>query len=507
MSKRTVLWSLVASIIAGGLSALTVIKVLDHTDTDTRGGLYQSTQSAQGAELHFTQHSQGASLPDLTTAAQMGVEAVVNVEILATAQSRYSGGSGRGIDPFEFFFGPQYRDREPQQNQGEQSELQKIGGGSGVVISSDGYIVTNNHVIKDAERVNVTLNSGTRYEATVVGADPSTDIALLKIETDEALKFLTFGDSDRLLLGEWVLAVGNPYGLNSTVTAGIVSAKGRSLGINSSAPMGIESFIQTDAAVNPGNSGGALITIDGSLVGINTLIKSPTGSFAGYSFAVPSRIVRKIVGDLREFGVVQRALLGISMRDITNDFIEQSGKEFGIDELGGVLIADVAEGGAAEAAQIQRGDILVAVNGDEVNSSSEVQEAITAFRPGDKIKISVKRDGEVKHFNVTLRNKSGREELISADDIDISKILGAELQPISDKTKRELGISGGLQVIEIKRGGILSKSNVKVGFIITSINDIEIRSQRDLSKVTQEITSIVGVYPNGRAVEYRSIAN
>ncbi len=505
MSKKTILWSILASVIAGSLSALAILNTQVASSSTTE--IFKEVAQESPSDLHFTQHTQGASLPDLTTAAQMGVEAVVNVEILANTSSMYSSRGFGGIDPFEFFFGPQNRNSQPKQEpQQPEDKLQKIGGGSGVVISSDGYIVTNNHVIKDAEKINVTLNSGQRYEAEIIGADPSTDIALLKINTNKALKFLKFGNSDRLMLGEWVLAVGNPYGLNSTVTAGIVSAKGRSLGLNSTSAMGIESFIQTDAAVNPGNSGGALITIDGSLVGINTLIKSPTGSFTGYSFAVPASIVSKIVIDLREFGVVQRALLGISMQDISNDWIEQYGEEFDITDIGGVFIAEVAKGGAAEAGKILKGDVLIAVNDKEVNSGSEVQEIIAALRPGDKVKISIKRDGKVKHFSITLRNKSGREELLDASDVDISEILGANLQPIDNNTKQKLDISGGLQVIELKRDGILAKSNVKVGFIITSLNDIEIRNFNDLNKISEDITSIVGIYPNGMMVEYRSIA-
>ncbi len=488
----------------GGASAYAVSVAMSSEENFSS---VQTSQSEVAEDLHFTMSEQGASLPDFTSAAQKGVEAVVGVEILKRQQSYNRGGSQGGIDPFEFFFGPQYRRGQPQ-NQGQggsDGELQKMGGGSGVLISDDGYIVTNNHVINEADEIKVTLNSGDSYTAELVGTDPSTDIALLKINGKKPFKYLTFGDAEKLKVGEWVLAVGNPFGLSSTVTSGIISAKGRSLGASRGQQMGIESFIQTDAAVNPGNSGGALITIDGSLIGINTLIKSPTGSFTGYSFAVPSTIARKIVTDIRQYGVVQRALLGISMSDITDEWIEKIGKDKGVTKREGIFVAGVSKGGAAESVGIKEGDVLLEINGEKMNTSSQVQEAITAYRPGDKIKISVKRDGKVKHFDVTLRNKSGKEELVSSNEVDVVKELGAELVEVSDRVKRELEIRGGLQVIGVQSGGILAKSKVKVGFVITAINDITINSQSDLSKVEGAITSISGIYPNGRMVEYRTL--
>lgn len=495
-----------ASILAGGIAAAATSTLISRASEDSSEFVQTSSQESQSTQssndLHFASITQNASLPDFTSAAQQGIEAVVYVETMQQYNPR-SGGNMGGFNPLEFFFGQ--RGQQPQQQpQQEGNGMRKSGAGSGVLISQDGYIVTNNHVIANADKINVTLNSGDSFEATLIGTDPSTDIALLKIESKKPFNYLKFGDSEKLKVGEWVLAVGNPFGLNSTVTAGIVSAKGRSLGASGN-QMGIESFIQTDAAVNPGNSGGALITTDGSLIGINTLIKSPTGSFTGYSFAVPSAIAHKIVTDIREFGVVQRALLGISMQEITDEWIDAMGSDYGIDKREGVFVAEVAPGGAAESVGIKKGDVLLSINSQSVTTPSEVQKIITEYRPGDKIKISTKRNGSLKHFNVTLRNTSGREELLSADQVSISKKLGAKFITPSEKTLDALNLRGGIQVESVERGGILAKSKVKAGFVITSINDISIRSEADLSKIKDEISSIGGVYPNGQRVEYRTL--
>lgn len=495
MNRKTILWSVLASVVAGALAAFTVVGA-----TSNNQSTFAVSQVIPAADTHFTQSLQGASLPDLTAAAQKGVDAVVNVTTTQQLQS-FGGNRGGSIDPFEFFFGP----RGGGQGQSLPNQPQeRKGGGSGVLISADGYIVTNNHVIDGADKVKVTLNSGDSFDAKVVGADPSTDIALLKIEAPTELNFLTFGDSDALRLGEWVLAVGNPYGLTSTVTAGIVSAKGRALGVGGN-QLSIEAFIQTDAAVNPGNSGGALVTADGALIGINTLIKSPTGTYTGYSFAVPSNIARKVVGDIREWGLVQRAVLGVAMQEITDEWIEELGEKSGIKTREGVFVAQVAPGSAAEAAGVKSGDVLVEVNGQKVSTPSAVQQIIAGFRPGDKLNLSVKRSGTVKPFTVTLRNRSGREELMSRTDVDMLRELGAELRPVSDRAKKELKIKGGLQVVELRAGGLLAKSRVKVGYIITAINEVPVSSIDDLNRITDQLTSIDGLYPDGRMVSYQTL--
>ncbi len=503
MQKKAILWSVLLSILASGA---TIFATNHFSSTQSKESSNLSTSSNNNADYYFTSHAQSASLPDFTPAAEKGVAAVVNVEI-HKAISQSNGRSGGGMSPFEYFFGPQ-QPQTPQQRGGGQEgdgSMQRVGGGSGVILSSDGYIITNNHVIDGADKITVTTYVGDRYEAELVGTDPSTDIALLKIEADEPLQFLTFGNSQNLKIGEWVLAVGNPFGLNSTVTAGIVSALGRSLGVMSASQMGIESFIQTDAIVNPGNSGGALITTDGSLVGINTLIKSNTGTYVGYSFAVPANIAQKVVSDIKEFGIVQRALLGISMQEISADWLEMFGEEHDLSEREGVFIAEVSPGGAAEISGVEKGDVLLAIDDVEVSTPSEVQEIIAGRRPGDKVKISIKRDGNTKHFNITLRNRRGGEDLVSPTDVDVLKELGGELAEIGQRTKEELEINGGLQVYGIKPDGLLAKSSIKVGFIITAINDIAIASLSDLNKVEGTITSISGIYPNGRMVEYRAM--
>jgi Do/DeqQ family serine protease len=421
-----------------------------------------------------------ANLPagmDLTTfnfvqAAQNSVEAVVHVKTQSTRQS---------YNPIlEFFYGDGLRDSQPV-----------LGFGSGVIISSDGYIVTNNHVVENSEKVYVTLNDKREFEAEVVGTDPSTDLALLKVK-EEGLHFIPWGDSDALQVGEWVLAVGNPFNLTSTVTAGIVSAKGKNIGIIQD-QYRMESFIQTDAAVNRGNSGGALVDIKGNLVGINTAIISPSGGYAGISFAVPVVIVQKVVKDLIEFGVVQRAILGVSIQEVTAELA----KDKDLDELEGVYIADIRDDGAAKAAGIQAGDIIISVNGVSVNSPGELQEQISRFRPNDKVEVVVKRNGKTKQFEVTLRNLQGKTSYVSAGNFD--SILGARFEEISKGEKNKLGVKYGVRVAEL-RAGKLRAEGVKEGFIITQINNKPVYTVDDLQKIIKETNGgvyIEGIYPNG----------
>ena len=310
-----------------------------------------------------------------------------------------------------------------------------------------------------------------------------------------------FGSSDALRLGEWVLAIGSPFDLQSTITAGIVSAKARNLGAIPN-DFRIESFIQTDAAVNPGNSGGALVNTRGELVGINTLIKSQTGSYIGYSFAIPEAIVRKVVVDLKEYGVVQRAMLGIMFRPVDQDFLDSEGKELGIKELGGIYVASVVEGGSASEAGIRKGDIILSIDGVKVNDSATVQELIARRRPNDKVKISVKRDGDVKQIDVTLRNKAGKTELITKEDVDVVEALGGKFADAGTKLCRELDIRGGVQVVGVKSDGILARARVKQGFVITHINDRPVYAVSDLERMTEKVRSIDGIYPNGRSASY-----
>lgn len=389
-----------SALVGAGVSAYVVADRLGSSEASVEY-VERAAEHSPSVGSHFTSYTP-ESYPDLTYAAENAVKAVVNIESIQEVEV---GGSRRGFDPFFEFFGI-------PQGYGEQGAPQKReqrSGGSGVILSEDGYIVTNNHVVENASKLRVKLNDGRTFDAKIIGRDPATDVALIKVEA-ENLPTLPFGSSDALRLGEWVLAIGSPFDLQSTITAGIVSAKARRLDVIPS-EFRIESFIQTDAAVNPGNSGGALVNTRGELVGINTVIKSSTGSYIGYSFAVPESIVRKVVMDLKEYGVVQRALLGITYRYIDQDFIDQMGDETGIKTVGGAYVASVVEGGAASEAGIRKGDIITGIDGTPIDSSTALTEQIGKHRPNDKIKISVKRGDSVKHFDVVLRNKAGKNRI------------------------------------------------------------------------------------------------
>ena len=431
---------------------------------------------------------------DFTYAAEMSVNSVVHVK--TKYKMTYSQGQGDYFnDLFEFFFG---RPQNPRQYK----EEEKPGGfGSGVILSEDGYIVTNNHVVDNASSIEVTLNDKRTFKAVVVGTDPSTDIALLKIEA-EKLTHIPFGNSDSLKIGEWVLAVGNPFNLTSTVTAGIVSAKARNINILS-ADLKIESFIQTDAAVNPGNSGGALVNTKGELVGINTAIASQTGSFTGYSFAIPVSIVSKVVADLKEFGVVQRAILGVQMRDIDAEFA----KEKKLPTLEGVFVTNVIDKGAAKLAGIKEGDIVTAIGDVKVKSMAEMQEQVGRYRPGDLVEVTVLRNDKEYKFQVELRNRSGSTGVVKA--VDLAQ-LGAKFQPVSSNTKYKFGISGGLEVVSVEKNGRLAKAGVQKGYIILKVNKTIINTEDDLAEVYEQTKSdndekvlwLTGIYPNGQVVYY-----
>ena len=446
------------------------------------------------AKTQLVSLEQQTSYPDLTYAAENAVKAVVNIEAIQEIEVRQQ--SMMPYNPFFEFFGfPQ-----PQQGNGQPQKREQKSGGSGVIISTDGYIVTNNHVVDGATKLRVKLNDGRVFDAKIIGKDPTTDIALIKVEAEE-LPIIKFGSSDDLRLGEWVLAIGSPFDLQSTITAGIVSAKARQLDVIPN-EFRIESFIQTDAAVNPGNSGGALVNTRGELVGINTVIKSSTGSYIGYSFAVPESIVRKVVNDLREYGIVQRALLGISYRYIDQDFIDQLGKETGIKEVGGVYVASVSEGGSASEAGLRKGDVITEIDGVKIVAPTTLTEQIGKHRPNDKVSLVVKRGDKVKHFEVVLRNKAGKAELLTKNDVDVVEVLGGRFADIDNKTAKKLDIRGGVQVQSVKSGGLLAKARVREGFVITHINDKAVRSVADLGRLTDKIQSIDGVYPNGRAASY-----
>ncbi len=438
-------------------------------------------------DAHFASTVVSTEYPDLTYAAENAVKAVVNIEATRSVSTP------QYIDPFYEFFG------YPQGHSGGGTREARAGG-SGVIISEDGYIVTNNHVVEHSTKLRVTLPDGRSYDAKTIGSDPTTDVALIKIEAT-GLPTLPFGSSDDLRLGEWVLAIGYPMELQSTITAGIVSAKARRLGALDNG-YGIESYIQTDAAVNPGNSGGALVNTRGELVGINTIIKSSTGSYVGYSFAVPETIVRKVVIDLKESGVVQRAVLGISFREVNQFFLDEMGEITGIESLGGMYVASVADGGAASEAGIRKGDVILAIDDIEVNETSIFLEQISKRRPGDNVKLTVRRGAKMLTLNATLKNKAGDTSLLTADDKDIAAELGGRFATVSTSVCRKLDIDGGVQITNITRGGLLERARIAEGFIITHINDRAVRSIEELNSLTGKVRSIDGVYPNGRASSY-----
>jgi serine protease Do len=351
-------------------------------------------------------------------------------------------------------------------------------------------------VVDEADEITVILNDKREFKAKRIGTDPSTDIALIKINASD-LSVLKFGNSDNLKLGEWVLAVGNPFNLTSTVTAGIVSAKGRDIGINPD-QMRIESFIQTDAAVNPGNSGGALVNIRGELVGINTAIASQTGSYSGYSFAIPSNIVQKVVADLRKYGEVQRALLNVNIADMD----AKIAKENNLDKIEGVFIGSVNSGGAAELTGIKDKDVIISVDGVNVNSTAELQEQISKYRPGDKVAVVVKRDNKRKPFNVTLRNTHGDTEIVKGDNPD--DIFGSKFVSVSDRDKEELGIRYGVKITELGNGKF-KDAGIKKGFIITQVNKSAISEVNDLLRIIKNAKGgilVEGIYPNGEVAYY-----
>ena len=404
------------------------------------------------------------------------------------------------MDPFEYFFGFGGRGgfQRPQQQP-------RVGAGSGVIISTDGYIITNNHVIDGADELEVTLNDNRKFPAKIIGADPTTDIALIKIEATD-LPTIPFGDSEKLKVGEWVLAVGNPFNLTSTVTAGIVSAKSRgNIGAGGKDRSKIESFIQTDAAVNPGNSGGALVNTKGELVGINTAIYSETGNFAGYSFAVPISIAGKVANDLKQFATVQRAVLGVLIQD--PQYVPDAEKEK-VKVFEGAYVGGFAERSSAKEAGIEKGDVIVAVNGVKIKSSSALQEQISKYRPGDKVELTINRNGSTKKFTVELRNAQGSTKVVKGGDS--AEVMGAAFKALNDEQKRKLGVSYGIEVTGLTSGK-LKDAGIKKGFIIMIVNNQKISAPEDLEKIVESILQgrtedqglfIKGFYPNGRTKYY-----
>lgn len=471
MRKKNWLIVLVA-VIAGGLAGYVTVRMT--SGGDSRTYVYHDPDS--GATVRNVSIS--GEYPDFTYAAETSVKAVVYVKVVKRSEVPSS--------LFEYFFGF-----------GSAIPREQVGTGSGVIISEDGFIVTNNHVVAGATEIEVTVGDNKTFKADIVGTDPATDVALLKIDA-KGLPTIPMGDSDQLRLGEWVLAIGSPYGLTSTITAGIVSAKGRSMPGNSR-EFKIESFIQTDAAVNPGNSGGALVNIKGELVGINTAIISQTGSYSGYSFAIPVNMVKKITADFREYGSVQRAMLGITMLNNSEDLKE----EMKLSTSDGVYISEVVKGGAAEAAGVKKNDILLSIDGVKVSKGTAVQEIINQHSPGDKVELEISRDGKILKMTVTLIGRETQE--MNAYNLQGNvNLFGAQLVPAPREELEKLGLKAGVKVASVDKGKVRD-AGIKAGFIITYVNNNPVASPQDVAaevKKARRSLLIEGFDQNGSLYYY-----
>ncbi len=434
-----------------------------------------------------------AGFPDFTKAAENSIHGVVHIK--SVAKGSESSRQPQMVSPFDFFFGDPFGGGG---NQGR-SMQPRVGFGSGVIISADGYIITNNHVIDKADEIEVTLNDNRKFTAKLLGTDPQTDIALLKVDAKD-LPYIPFGNSDELKVGEWVLAVGNPFNLTSTVTAGIVSAKGRG-GIGGGQES-IQSYIQTDAAINSGNSGGALVNINGQLIGINTAIYSKTGDFAGYGFAVPVSIAGKVVADIKEYGTVQRAILGVIIQDLAIAKEADPEKTKGIKINDGVYVADFAEQSPAKQAGVQAGDVIVSINDVKVKTVSQLQDQVNRHRPGDKVKVVVVRNNSEKKIDVTLKNSEGSTSIVKKTDA--LSVVGAAFMDLSDEKKKDLGLRSGVEVAGVDRDGKFSEAGITKGFIILEINDYPVSSVKNVEKIIQnagagkdKVLFIKGINSNG----------
>ena len=440
---------------------------------------------------------------DLTYAAEKALPAVVHIKYVQNSKVQTVDVQE---DPFSDFFGPFGFFGNPDQGNGRQKRRvqtpKKEATGSGVIISPDGYIVTNNHVVNGADELTVTLNDNREYSARIIGTDPNTDLALIKVN-GKNLPTLPIGDSDNLKVGEWVLAVGNPYNLSSTVTAGIVSAKARSMGGEGSNGPQISSFIQTDAAINPGNSGGALVNAKGELVGINAMLYSQTGSYSGYGFAIPTTIMVKVVDDLKKYGTVQRAVLGIRGGDVLNYINAQKDEKKDVD-LGtneGVYVAEVTEGSSAAAAGIVKGDVITEADGKKITKMSELQELLSKKRPGEKVTLTYLHNKSKHSKTVTLKNAQGNTKVIKTADLDV---LGASFRPVTEQQKKEFDLTFGLEVTKVEKGAIKS-GGIEQGFIMLYANDTPLKSLSDLQELVKSASTsqdpvliIKGIWPSGK---------
>ena len=439
---------------------------------------------------------------DLTYATDKALPSVVTVKVVQNSKTQ----TVEVEDPFSDFFDPFGFFGQRGQGGTRKQRVQtpkKQGSGSGVIISADGYIVTNNHVVEGADEITVILTDNREFSATIVGNDQNTDLALIKV-SGKNLPAITIGDSQKLRIGEWVLAIGNPYNIGTTVTAGIVSAKARSMSGGNS----VQSFIQTDAAINPGNSGGALVNTNGELVGINSMLYSQTGSYSGYGFAIPTTIMNKVVNDLKTYGTVQRALIGIQGSDLSSytDGLKQQGKEvpdFGT--INGIYVAEVAEDGAGASAGLKKGDVITAIDGKQLSKMAELQEYLANKRPGDKVTITYLREKNKKSATVTLKNAQGNTNVVKTADLDV---LGGNFREITKEQKEQLGVNYGLEVTKVNNGA-LKNAGVPKGFIIQKVNDQPMKTLDELQDAVKSASTskepvlfIQGIFPTGKKAYY-----
>jgi len=478
-------------LVVGIISTFLTVGVMYLFSSKNNNGFFSSnensgyfTSSNLAPNYRFAANGSGT---DFTVAADKTVNSVVSVK-------NFSSNTQQSANVFDFFFGQ--GDDMFQQGRPQMPKNTPSGTGSGVIISKDGYIITNNHVIDRAEKIEVTLNNQQTYTAKLVGKDPSTDIALIKIDEDN-LPFLNFYDSDQVKVGEWVLAVGNPFGLNSTVTAGIISAKGRSINIlQKNAKNPIESFIQTDAAINPGNSGGALVNTNGDLIGINSAISSHTGSYEGYGFAVPSNIAKKIVEDIKQYGIVQRGYIGIVPLDLSDEmtlnmYNQKNNTNYKTQE--GVLVTGLSADGSAYDAGIEEGDIITNIDGRKIVNYAALSSAIASKRPGDKINVVIKRNGSTKNYTLELRDIKGKTSLRSKEDLTVSEIIGADFQALTDEQKTNFGLDSGVLVSNIEADGKLANIGINKNYIILEVNGKKVNNQKDIEKILSKFKGNVSL--------------
>ena len=493
-------------LLSAGVAGVTTYTMLKPENRDSLSFNEQFRQNP-GARL-AAYDAINAQPVDLTQAAENSLHAVVHIK--STQQAKEQTVTVR--DPFAEIFGDIFGNGGRQQRRVQTQP--RVGFGSGVIISKDGYIVTNNHVIDGADEIIVKLNDNREFKGRMIGTDPNSDLALVKIEGDD-FPTIPVGDSDALKVGEWVLAVGNPFNLTSTVTAGIVSAKARTLGVYGIG--GVESFIQTDAAINQGNSGGALVNAKGELVGINAVLSSPTGAYSGYGFAIPTSVMTKVVSDLKQYGTVQRALLGIKGTSLAGDGdmmsdqpIDKSGatlsdkrKEFGV--VDGVWVREIVDGGSAAGSDIKVDDVIIGIDGKKVQNFADLQEAIAQHRPGDKVTVKVMRDKKEKNINITLKNEQGTTKIVKDAGMEI---LGAAFKELPDDLKKQLNLGYGLQVTGVTSGK-MADAGVRKGFIILKANDQPMRKVSDLEEVMKaavkspnQVLFLTGVFPSGKRGYY-----